>query len=187
MIVVIGMYLSQVVQAKSEPNPAAWLIAAITAVLNSITYILAVDGDWIKGSITIVTAIGITVIFGFSWKAGKFAPLQLIDKLILGVCTIGGVLWILIDDPRVSHLIMQSAMCLSFVPIVWGIWKRTLREHPTAWSIAITAYMITILSIFWNFDDNWASLAFPFFNGVLGNGAVAISCIIQNHRFPRPN
>jgi hypothetical protein len=115
------------------------------------------------------------IILVFSLAKGKFGRLGSIDILIFLLSVFVGILWKVTKDPVVSNLFMQAILLFSFVPTVVGLWKGRLREKSLSWNLAVLSYCFLIASILSSPSWNWVQLAFPFFNGINGNGSVAVT------------
>lgn len=182
MIMATVVYFIQVKKSLSTPNPAAWVITLFAGAINTLTYILAVDGNWIKGSVLIVMNIGTLIILVYAWRTGKVSPVDWFDWIAFVISCTALTFFLIHHDPKLSNLIMQAAMAIPFVVIVRGQLKHTLKEYPIAWSLGTTAYALMTIGVLWNFDGNWISLVFPIINGLGGNVTVMSIAYIQNQK-----
>jgi len=98
--------------------------------------------------------------------------------VVLFLSCVVGIFWKTTGDPVVSNLMMQIILVISFVPTLVGLIKRRLREKSLSWNLAVLSYCFLIVSIVSGSSWTWAQLAYPFFNGIVGNGSVAIASIL---------
>ena len=186
-IVVVVTYLGQVVTGDSVPNPATWFIWAVAISLNAATYVLVLQGDWLKSSISIIAAIGITTIFIYSLIRGKFAPLGKIEVFVLFLCVGIGVFWRVSENASLSNLALQIILAISFAPTIKGLLEGSLREKQLPWVIATFSYILQILSIFADWENQtWVAVAFPVVNGIIGNGSVLVIITLQSRGLLKP-
>lgn len=179
------LYLRQVIKGISIPNPATWLICLITFGLNTATYFFVVEKNVWKILLPSTILLGIIVVFSYSLIKGKFARIGIIE-IISVLLAIGiGILWKTTKDAVLANLALQVVLVISFLPTVIGLLRRTLREGPLPWRIGVLSYVFLIIAIILDWQGNWAELAYPFLNGILGNGSVAVISQIQNKKAER--
>lgn len=175
-------YFKQVARDESIPNPATWIIWLVVNLLNAATYFLVVSGDHWKSLITVITSSCVIGIFLYTLSRGKFAKIQLTEKVCLGLALAVGMFWQTTNNARVSNLMLQLVFVISFIPTATGLWRGNLKERWHPWGLAVLAYLFQICSLLSDFDNNWIALAYPVVNGVLGNGSIALLSIIKKPR-----
>ena len=74
---------------------------------------------------------------------------------------------------------IQIVFVVSFIPTVYGLYIGELKEKAFPWWLAVSAYVIQILLLTISFSGDWLELLFPFANGVLGNGSVAVLATLK--------
>jgi hypothetical protein len=178
MAIVAFVYFAQVVSGASTPNPATWLIWLVAMTMNTITYYFVSHGNVLQIITPLVITCGILLIVLFSLVKGKFGRVGAVDMVVLFLSCVVGIFWKTTGDPVVSNLMMQIILVISFVPTLVGLIKRRLREKSLSWNLAVLSYCFLIVSIVSGSSWTWAQLAYPFFNGIVGNGSVAIASIL---------
>lgn len=173
------IYLNQVKNNQSTPNPGTWGILFIVLGLNAATYLTVVDNNYFKAIIVIVSFLVIGAITIYSLIKGKFSVITGFDKLVLIISLLVGVLWQITDDARLSNILMQLIIFLTFIPIVRGLWCGYLKEKMLPWNLAVVAYTFQMISLLMDFQGDYLQLCYPFINGVLGNGLIPIILIIK--------
>lgn len=178
MVAVVFVYFSQVVGNASTPNPSTWITCFGVMAMNTVTYYFVSQQSVRQIMTPLVITCGMLIILAFSLVKGKFGRVGAIDILILLLSVFVGILWKITKDPVVSNLFMQAILLFSFVPTVVGLWKGRLREKSLSWNLAVLSYCFLIASILSSPGWNWVQLAFPFINGVIGNGSVAVTIFL---------
>ena len=174
----VTKYFFQVVQGTSTPNTATWLITVVVMSINSLTY-LEVAGS-IKALSIITINVGIVVIFVYSLFKGKFTRINRTDMACLALAVIIGTIWQITNNAKLATVMLQGITPISMWPILSGLLKGRLREHPAAWDIAVISYVFLLVAIVldWN-SQHWTAVALPLFSGIMGNGSVAILAHLQ--------
>lgn len=182
MTLVVFVYLGQVVRGASTPNPATWLIWFVVMSMNTVTYYFVSQGNILQIITPLVITFGIFLIVLFSLVKGKFGRVGTVDKIVLFFSCFVGVFWKTTGDPVISNLMMQVILLISFMPTVVGLIKGRLREKSLSWNLAVLSYCFLVVSIISGSSWTWAQLAYPFFNGILGNGSVAVTVFLVKKR-----
>jgi len=178
MVAVVFIYFSQVVGNASTPNPSTWVTCFGVMAMNTVTYYFVSQHSIRQIMTPLIITCGMMIILAFSLVKGKFGRIGSVDILIFLLSVFVGILWKITEDPVVSNLFMQAILLLSFVPTVVGLWKGRLREKSLSWNLAVLSYCFLIASILSSPGWNWVQLAFPFVNGVIGNGSVALTIFL---------
>lgn len=187
LTIVIIIYLRQVINGDSVPNPATWFIWMVATTLNALTYLSIMDGNFVKSSITFVSAAGLTSIFLYAIIRGKFGPLGKVEVGVLLLSIVIGIFWRVSGNAVVSNLALQSILFISFIPTIRGLLKGELREKVPPWILAVLGHSCQTVAVLLDWSNNhWASVASPVINGILGNGSVAVIVIIQIYGFLKP-
>ncbi len=179
---VVIAYFRQVTTGDSVPNPVTWFIWTVVMTMNAITFLAMTEKDWIEGSLTITTAIGVGSIFMYSLIKGKFAKIRIWDIIALLLAVGIGIFWATTNDPKITNLLLQANLIVGFIPTIIGLVKKTLHESPLPWCLGITAYILMIIGISINWDGNWYAYGFPVINGLVGNGSVVAIILLQKRR-----
>lgn len=176
----IFFYLKQVKHASSTPNPATWLIVFVVISINTATYyFLNHKNIWsILMPIILTAGIGITIIYSFF--KGRIAKVGAVEVAALVGSLIVGIIWKTTADEKMANLLMQVILVSSFIPTLIGLAKKKIKEESFAWNLAVISYFFLMLSVISKPEWEWAQLAYPFFNGIMGNGSVAILATYNN-------
>ena len=176
MVVVGIVYLKQVAQGASTPNPATWSIWVITTCLNTGTYFLVVEGDWFKALTAIIIAVQCTVIFVYALVKGKFGKLGKIEIACLVGSIIIGTLWQITGNAILANMLLQGVFVISFIPTVLGVLRRELRERCLPWDLAIMSNICLVIAIIadWHMGSVY-ELFYPIIGGLIGNSSVSMA------------
>jgi|GEM_PF-767149 len=172
-LVVSLTYFLQIVRGQSTPNPATWTIWLAVSILNTITFARITD-TWYQALIPATTAVCLTLLFIYALTKAKFTPFLRAEKIALGITGLVGVLWLFSGDDKLANLLLQGILLFAFWPTVRGLLKGTAREKALPWILSVIAYGLLMSSQLINFHGNYVALVYPFVNGVLGNGVIAI-------------
>lgn len=185
LLSVYVVYFKQVKNGTSTPNPVSWLTWVIASSINVVTYLSVVEGDYWKSSIAIVSNLCMIGICAYSFYQKKFAKLTLFDFFILVLAILIGVFWQVTQSDRLANILIQIIFVISFIPTIYGLYMGTLSEKPAPWWIAVLAYFIQIIALCISYTGDWLVLLFPFVNGILGNGSVAVLASIKDGIFEK--
>ncbi len=182
VVVTYTLYFFQARRGTSIPSITSWFIWVVGLIINAITYTIIVDVHWGKSLIAVVTAILLTSLFIYLFRQKKFAKFNSYERKFLWF--IGGVLilWLLFGA-REANVVLQIIMFAASIPTIKGLWTGRLKEAPPVWVAAVLAYVFSIASIIIDFKGDYTNLAYelayPFINGILGNGSILILSIRQ--------
>jgi len=180
MVATVVSYWLQVKRAVSTPNPATWLIWSVVSIMNAFSYFRVVEEDTLKVLAAIVSAVGLSFVFIYTWRMDKFSKIGWVEVVSI-ILTLGvGLLWKIVGAVS-ANLSLQLVLVISFYPTIRGLLKRKLREKPLPWVLAVAAQFFQIGSLIldWDTSGGWIALAYPLLNGVLGNGSVAMIVYLQ--------
>ena len=179
----LARYFVQVRKGSSVPNPAAWLIWAVSLPVNAVTYLVMVDFDIKKSAVFVLAAVGIVTIFLYSWQRHKFSKLQVIDIFAVALTCVLFLGWLVIGGAEVFNLAIQIAVFLGYWPIAIGLIRKTNKEVPLSWLMGTSVYALQIAAMTVNsIGCTWYELANPFINGIIGNGTITAIVYWQQFR-----
>ena len=184
MIVVVVFYFMQVAGGSSTPNPATWFIWLVVMAMNVVTYYFVSNGNFWPVLTPSIITLGILLIFIYSFNKGRLGKLGWMEWMTLGLAVVVGIFWQVTKDGTASNLMMQIILLIAFVPTVIGVISGKLKEKPLSWITAVISYVLLIASILCNDDWTWVQLAYPFFNGIVGNGSVALATQARRKKAP---
>jgi hypothetical protein len=179
MLAFVAVYMWQTVLGVSTPNPGTWIIWSVVMAMNTASYYL-ITGENLWPLLTpVVINIGLLLILAYSCRAGKLGRVGATEIVVLLLAGVVGVFWTVTKNPVISNLMIQVVLTVSFIPTVFGLLRGELREASLSWDCAVLSYGFLLASVLCSSNWSWAQLAYPFFNGVLGNGSVAIATRIR--------
>ncbi len=173
-VLTILMYLQQVRQEKSKPNPASVLIWVITMWINAISYGDMTQWSILKTAVPVSTACGMSAVFFYSWYKDRFTAVEWSEIATLSIAGLLGIYYFLMGgDPELVNPLLQVAIFLGYWPyargLVWGAGK----DAPLAWAMGTLIYALQLGAVTTSPNGcTWPELAFLVVNGLLGNGAI---------------
>ncbi len=177
------IYITRVAQGHITPNPVTFLIRSVVAAINMVTYFFVAGRDPFKASVALVSTLGLTTIFVYSFRKGKFSKINGFD-ISLGVISFAvAILWKLNNDPVIANLCLQSAMLLAFVPTIRAVLAGVTREQVLPWALPTLSYTLMIYALSLSGTTTWQQLVNPFV-GMIGNGGLmlAVACKQKSSR-----
>ena len=173
-LLIYALYYRQVRRGASTPNLTTWFIWVLVCWLNLATYVELARNDLFKGSMAVVSAGCMTLLFATFVRGGRFTRFGLTDMLILILALAVMVFWQISDNAVWANLALQVCFVLSFIPTLRGLIHDQAREAPMPWLLGVVTYLLNITAIALGTDPRPAEFAFPVINGVLGNGSVLV-------------
>ncbi len=173
-------YLYGLKKKDTTPNAITWFIWMIAGVINAITYYHLVDGNIFKYMVTILAVICASFVFFYAFFKGSFKKLNEMDFIIIALLICVGVFWITSKNQRDTNLLLQLVYIISFVPIAYNLLFKNGKEYIVPFVIALFAYSISIIVILLEWNGDWAEIAYPVANGIIGNGAILLIIIYKN-------
>ena len=167
-------YLYGLKKKNTTPNAITWFMWTIAGVINAITYYHLVDGNIFKYMVTILAAACASVVFFYAAFKRKFKRLNEVDWVIVALLICISIFWYTSQNQRDTNLLLQLVYIISFVPIAYNVWFKNATEYIVPFWIAIFAYSISIIVILLDWNGDWAEIAYPVANGIIGNGIVTI-------------
>lgn len=183
LIATIVLYLRNVVVAGVTPNPITFFVRSVVAVMNCFSYLAVVNKDYFKLSVTVVSALGLIVIFSYAFLRGNLTKMRTIDAVCGTAALIIGVIWKTTGNPVFANLLLQAIMLLAFYPAINGVLAGVAKEKPLPWIFATLCYVFMVVAIVadWN-AGGWYALVHPVVSGILGNGSLATAAWWANRR-----
>ena len=182
LVVVLFIYLNQIKNNQSTPNPGTWSVLFIIMGINAITYLTVVNGDYLKATIVFVSFLMICTITLYTFIKGKFAKISTFDKWTLFVSVLVGIFWQTSSDARISNALMQIILFITFWPIIIGLWRGRLKEKQLSWNLAVVAYIFQTISVLIAFNGDYLQLAYPVINGIIGNALIPLVIFYKKRR-----
>jgi hypothetical protein len=133
----LGGYLvyARALRAGSvEPNRASWLIWSAATAVEAATY-AAVNPAAPQRWLFVAGAVACLVVTGAVWTRARWAALSPGDLGCVLACLAASVLWLVFDQAFWAHLLVVTAVPVSF----WPTWRSALadpaRERSAAWAL----------------------------------------------------
>lgn len=179
----VSSYCVIVTRGTIRLNPSTWIIRALVASINLVSYVLVLHGDLLRALPVMVVTAGIFFVMLYSLFNGQFSKFRPVDTACLVIAILVGIFWRLSGDPIAANLLLQVVYVISFLPTISGLRKRTLRDTPYPWAINVVAYVFMVCEILLHWEANsWVALAHPLLNGLLGNGAM-VYFALENSKY----
>lgn len=164
--VIIGLvwYRKETVNKTIKPNLIAILATLVFAVTNALTYLFIVK-DLYKSSLLIVTILANIIMITIIIKSKNFLWLKR-DFYVILACVICVVVLLVFTDTKNAHIIMQVAISLPFVPLIWGVLQKKGKEPLLPWFMILLATIFNMFVVLVEYSDHW-SLVHPIRSGIL--------------------
>ena len=178
-------YIYYLVSKKIILNKATWGISAAMMCLQAGSYyqIVKTGNPWIATS-SIIVATSFVFIFLYSFIYGRYAKLSFSDKIsfIVGLVTV--VLWKLTGNAKMANIILTTAVIISFIPTVIGLFQGRLREKPWPWFVGPLSHLFVVASIFLQSGfSNPVAFAYPLIVGIFMNSFIGFQAIAQDRGY----
>lgn len=137
------LYNRTAIRKQNDPNAASWLVWAVMAILNALTY--RAITDTVSALQFIVGSFASSASFLFMWYHGRFQKISRKEKTLLGVALIMLMVWKLFDAPAVANVIFAITFVFSFIPTYDGVTKNPHKETATPWVWWSVGFVLTII------------------------------------------
>lgn len=175
------IYLKQIIQKKSIPNPTTWIIWSTILTINTVMHFSGIEHSIYQTLIAFATFSAVFIIMFYSFFACSFPKLILIDKIILVISLTAVVFYFLVKDANLSALFLQTAIFLSFIPTIVGLIKDRLKEAPTPWILALLTYIIQATFLIINYDYSIYNFPLLILINLLGTSLIIIIIITKKY------
>ncbi len=168
-------YVRDIFKGKTKPHAFSWFIWSI---LTGIIYALQVSsgagpGSWVTLSLVVIMFF----IFILSLTRGS-KDIKKVDFVFLGLALLALPLWLWVQQPVLSIILLSATDMLGFLPTVRKSWRDPYSE-------TLSFYIITTfrhaLSIFALVEYNIVTMLFPT-TWVIANALFAITLIFLRKR-----
>lgn len=139
-----GIYISGILKRKIIPHAFTFLIWSISS---SITWALQVYGGAGVGAwVTFTVSLILIFIFLLSLKFGE-KDIRKIDVIFLLLAFISLFLWIVIDQPVLSIILIVFTDVLGFSPTIRKSFYNPNQESTITWGIAVFRHSLVITAL----------------------------------------
>lgn len=138
-------YIREIYAGKVTPHPYSWFVWGLTA---GVMFALqALNGGGAMSWSTLTISIICLFICGLSWKRGGKRVVDKRDKTTLVLAFIAIFLWLVVDEPTLSMLLLICADLLGFIPSVRKTWRDPYSETLKMWAINGVRHSLNIFAI----------------------------------------
>src|SRR3989344_9662538 len=165
-------YFRDLLKGKTKPHIFSWFIWAI---VTSIIYALQVSAGAGLGSlVTLAVAVISLLIFILGFKNGN-KMIKKIDIVFLILALLAIPLWLVIDQPVLSIILLSTIDMLGFVPTVRKSWNEPYSETLSLYTITTFRHALSIIALE---HYNIVTMLFPI-TWVVANALFSIMLIIR--------
>lgn len=125
-------YMFDIVKGKVAPHPFSWLIWAMTATAIFFLQTSNGSGTGAYGTATVAVCAALIFIFAFRTNKVKIRPLDIIS---LALALVGIVVWIFVQQPFISIIILLTVEVIGFIPTYLNGWRRPYKDSMTVWAV----------------------------------------------------
>jgi hypothetical protein len=171
-------YIKDIVMGKTQPHIFSWLIWTITV---SIIYALQLSagagaGSWVTLALTVIMG----AVFLLSLKRGT-KNIKRIDIVFLILALLALPLWLVVNQPVLSILLLSTIDMLGFLPTIRKSWHDPYSETLSLYTITTFRHGFSILALA---QYNIITLLFPA-SWVIANALFSVMLIMRRKRMPR--
>ncbi|MCK9352489.1 MAG: hypothetical protein WCT49_06630 [Candidatus Paceibacterota bacterium] len=160
ILLAFAIYNREIFRGSSKPNVVSWGLWSMVTVLNMASY-LALTGDILKNSLSIVAASATFVTFLYIFQKNSGISLTMTDWITLSIGVISAFVWMVFQSAVFANLTLQLANIAAFVPTYRSVWNNPENEKPLPWFFFSTAYLFLNITVFIRWSGNAADLVFP--------------------------
>ncbi len=139
-----GIYVKDIFARKTKPHTFTFLIWSIAS---SITWALQVYGGAGSGAnITLAVSLICIFIFFLSLKYGD-KDITYIDVLFLIISFVALFLWLVVNQPVWSIILLVSSDVFGFAPTIRKSWNKPKEESVFVWGLTSFRHGLSIFSL----------------------------------------
>lgn len=137
-------YIIKILKNKVKPQPFTWLTWCATSVVICLLQIS--NGSGSGAYTTAVVAFFCATIFLLS--VFKYRPkVQLLDIICLVASTVGILVWLVVDQPAVSIVIMLGVEMIGSIPTFRKAWTQPYEDSVLLWAINTARQVLSFSAI----------------------------------------
>ncbi len=137
-------YMFDIAKGKVAPHPFSWLIWAMTA--TAIFFLQTTNGSGSGAYGTAAVALCASAIFVLAFRANKvrIRPLDILSLLL----AIGGIIvWVFVQQPMISIVILLTVEVIGFIPTLLNGWRYPYKDSMTVWTVNGTRHTLGLLAV----------------------------------------
>lgn len=182
-VIAFYLYHRRMIRGVSVPNFSSWTVWSFLSALNCVTYIIQ-GKDLVAGFLPIASSLSTVLVFGIAVRRRKLSDYNFRDLMFLLAGAFGSVLLFLVAAHKLSiidvhmfgrvgdlavwfvvhaweaHLFLQLIIFISFIPTIWGVWKKDV-EEPRPWFVWCTGYVFMMGAVLIQGEDIVHKLVYP--------------------------
>jgi hypothetical protein len=138
-------YIKDIIEGKTKPHVYSWFISALVTFI-AFGLQLSEGAGW--GMLpTFVAAIASFVIFALALKHQKRASITKSDTFFFVMSLIAVILWLIVEQPLLSVIIISAVDILAFVPTFRKSWSRPDQETVSAYAVNSLRFTLATMAV----------------------------------------
>ena len=138
-------YFYSILQKKTKPHLYSWIIYALDAF---IIFALQITHGAGVGSVSVLTvAIMCLIVIVLTLRNQEKLDITRSDKIFSILALVALVLWLFVQQPLLSSVLIMIVDIMGFAPTVRKSWNRPYSETPVFYAINILRFTLTLASI----------------------------------------
>lgn len=173
-------YLWSIVQGRNKPHIYTWISGTLTASIAGALQVLggAGVGSWPMFVVAFLSAC--IVVLGF-WRGTK--DITRSDALCLAASLAALYLWLIVDQPLWSVILITIAGVVSYIPTARKSWNNPYYENLTLYQVSTFRHMLAIVALE---QINLLTALYPA-AWVFVNFSIAALLIVRRKQLPHLN
>jgi len=175
-------YIHNLIKNKIVLNSTTWFVVVLVQLLStSAFYLMVSKSNPVIATSTIIAAVGVIFTFIFALVKGKFAKMEIADKVSLVLALITTAVWFVSKSAEYASLLIQATYVIAFTPTIIGLLRGTLREKAFPWFLSSAAGGCIVAAVIASSGfSNIMSILHPLVIGVFLNGVIGVIAILQD-------
>lgn len=177
LIIVIAYipYVKDVLKDKTKPHAYSWFVSAL---VTFIAFGLQLSEGAAWGVLpTFVGAMAGFLIFFLAVRRQKGAPITRSDTFFFVMSLVAVILWLVIDQPLLSVIIVSSIDILAFIPTFRKSWSRPDQETVSFYAINSLRFTLSTIAVQ---KYSFITVLYPL-SQALADGLFALFLLARRH------
>lgn len=137
-------YLRNIIRRKVLPHPFTWLVWMVSATLISLIQMTNGAGPGAYATATIAVMSFCIFTLAIRFNKTRINPL---DVVSLGFAFVGLVIWVFVDQPLISLLLLLSVELIGFTPTLRKGYKKPYEDSLLLWATNAARHLISLSAI----------------------------------------
>ncbi len=138
-------YIKDILKGKTKPHVYSWFVSALVTLI-AFGLQFSEDAGW--GVLpTFVAAVAGFLIFSLALSRQKRASITKSDTFFFIMSLIAVVLWVVVDQPLLSIIIISSIDILAFIPTFRKSWSRPDQETISSYAVNSLRFMLATIAV----------------------------------------